>query len=74
MKRSGLFRTINSHPALLLGAGIIVTGSVIYSYRNYIRPVFQRRKFAEAEGYAEYLFEKESKQKMQTSLAPKELT
>jgi hypothetical protein len=51
------------HPATVLGAGLIVTCSVIFSYRKFIRPALQKRKYEEAEGYAEYLFQEESKHK-----------
>jgi hypothetical protein len=63
MKRSGLFNLVNSHPVFILGAGIIVTGGALLSYSRYIRPALQKRKYAEAEGYAEYLFQEELKRK-----------
>lgn len=64
MKKSGLFNIINSHPALILATGLLFTGGIIFSYRKFIRPVLRERKYKEAEGYAEYLFNEEFKQKL----------
>lgn len=64
MKRSGLFNVINSHPALILAAGLLFTGGIIFSYRKFIRPVLLERKYKEAQDYAEYLFNEEFKQKL----------
>jgi hypothetical protein len=62
MKRPGLFNIITSHPALILATGLLFTGGIIFSYRKFIRPVLRAQKYKEAEGYAEYLFNKESEQ------------
>jgi len=61
MQRPKLFDMIRTHPALLLGAGLVCTTSIIITYMKIIRPALQRRKFDEAQVYAEYLFQQESK-------------
>ena len=61
MKRPKLFDMIKAHPVLLLGAGLIFTGSIIITYTKIIRPALKRRKSDEAEVYGEYLFQQESK-------------
>jgi type II secretory pathway component PulM len=52
---------IRTHPVLLLGAGLICTTSIIITYMKIIHPALQRRKSDEAQVYAEYLFQQESK-------------
>jgi hypothetical protein len=64
MKKSGLFNIITSHPALILATGLLFTGSLIFTYRKFVRPVLHKRKYDEAQGYAEYLFKEESKKKL----------
>lgn len=61
MKRPKLFDVIKAHPALLLGAGLISTGSIIITYTKIIRPALNRWKSDEAQVYGEYLFQQESK-------------
>jgi hypothetical protein len=65
MKKSGLFSVINSHPALILATGLVVTGGIIYSYRKFIQPILHKRRYEEAQGYAEYLFKEECKKKIE---------
>jgi hypothetical protein len=64
MKRLGLFNIITSHPALIITTGLLFTGGIIFSYRKFILPVLRKRKYEEAQGYAEYLFKEELKRKL----------
>jgi hypothetical protein len=52
---------IQTHPVLLLGAGLVCTASIIIMYSKIIRPALQRRKSDEAHVFGEYLFQQESK-------------
>lgn len=52
---------IRTHPVLQLGAGLVCTASIVITYMKIIRPALQRRKSDEAQVYAEYLFQQESK-------------
>jgi hypothetical protein len=52
---------IKAHPALLLGAGLVCTASIVITYTKLLRPALKRQKSDEAEVYAEYLFQQESK-------------
>ena len=61
MQRPKLFHMIRTHPVLLLGAGLVCTTSIIITYMKIIRPALQRRKSDEAQVYAEYLYQQESK-------------
>jgi len=67
MKRARLFNIINSHPALILFTGILFTSCIIVSYNKFIRPIFKRQKYEEAQGYAEGLFQEELKHKANKS-------
>lgn len=61
MKRSGLFSLVNSHPVTLMAAGLVATCGILFTYHKVIKPVLKKRKYEEAKGYAEYLFQEESK-------------
>jgi type II secretory pathway component PulM len=52
---------IRAHPALLMGAGLVCTASIVITYTKIVRPALKRRKSDEAQVYAEYLFQQESK-------------
>lgn len=61
MQRPKLIHMITTHPVLLLGVGLVCTASTVITYMKIIRPALQRRKSDEAQDYAEYLFQQESK-------------
>uniref|UniRef100_A0A182VTG2 Uncharacterized protein n=1 Tax=Anopheles minimus TaxID=112268 RepID=A0A182VTG2_9DIPT len=54
-----MFQMIKGSPVAVVGGAIVVTGSVIYTYRSVYRPFALRRERAESEAMANYIFQME---------------
>nr|XP_040240201.2 uncharacterized protein LOC120960217 [Anopheles coluzzii] len=63
-----MFQMLKGSPVAVVGGTILVTGSLLYTYRAVYRPFITRRERAESEAMANYIFQMEqSKGQRQTS-------
>uniref|UniRef100_A0A182K9C6 Uncharacterized protein n=1 Tax=Anopheles christyi TaxID=43041 RepID=A0A182K9C6_9DIPT len=56
---SRMFQMLKGSPVAVVGGTILVTGSLLYTYRAVYRPFITRRERAESEAMANYIFQME---------------
>lgn len=54
-----MYHMLKGSPVAVVGGTILITGSLLYTYRAIYRPFVVRRERAEAEAMADYIFRME---------------
>uniref|UniRef100_A0AAG5DGB4 Uncharacterized protein n=1 Tax=Anopheles atroparvus TaxID=41427 RepID=A0AAG5DGB4_ANOAO len=66
---SRMIQMLKGSPVAVVGGTILVTGSLLFTYRKVYRPFVVRREREQAEAIADYIFQmeqsKEQRQKME---------
>uniref|UniRef100_A0A182P6E8 Uncharacterized protein n=1 Tax=Anopheles epiroticus TaxID=199890 RepID=A0A182P6E8_9DIPT len=62
---SRMFQMLKGSPVAVVGGTIIVTGSLLYTYRRVYQPYVMRRDRAESEAMANYIFQMEQSKRQQ---------